>query len=58
MKVKVGNKVYDGNIEPIMVILEDQDKINIGNMPKECHNYCQYPDGILTDEELDKFMDE
>jgi hypothetical protein len=41
-----------------MVILEDRDKINIGNMLKESHNYCQYPDGILTDEELYKFMGE
>ncbi|KKN06844.1 hypothetical protein LCGC14_1073030, partial [marine sediment metagenome] len=29
MKIKVGNKVYDGEKEAVMVILEDQDKENI-----------------------------
>lgn len=29
MKVKVGNKIYDGEIEPVMVILTEQDKLNI-----------------------------
>lgn len=26
MKVKVGNKIYDSNDEPIMIILDDTDK--------------------------------
>ena len=29
MKIKIGNKIYDGEKEPVMVILTDQDKKNI-----------------------------
>ena len=43
MRVKVGNKVYDGENEPIMVILTDQDKENITNMHPECTKYCMHP---------------
>ena len=32
MKVKVGNKIYDGENEPVMVILSKGDKKNIANM--------------------------
>jgi len=49
MKVKVGDTVYDGEKEPVMVILTDQDKKNIANMLPECSKYCMYPD---TDENL------
>ena len=44
MKIKVGNKVYDGEKEPIMVILEDQDKENIKDMLPEARKYCMFPD--------------
>ena len=43
MKVKVGNKVYDGAIEPVMVILSDSDKKNISNMLPECTKYASFP---------------
>jgi hypothetical protein len=43
MKVKVGNKVYDGEKEPIMVILTPSDKENIANMRVEDTKYCFYP---------------
>ncbi len=46
MKIKVGNKVYDGEKEPVMVILEDQDKENIKNMSPEARKYCMFPDTI------------
>ena len=44
MKVKVGNKVYTGEDEPIMVILTEQDKKNIANMFPDATKYCSYPD--------------
>lgn len=47
MKVKVGNKIYDGEQEPVMVILTKQDKENIANMLPEANRYCMFPD---TDE--------
>ena len=43
MKVKVGDKIYDGEKEPVMVILTDDDKENIANMAPEAHKYCAYP---------------
>lgn len=45
MKVKVGNKIYDSEHEPVMVILSDQDRINIENMHPKANKYCVYPDG-------------
>ncbi len=50
MKIKVGNKVYDGEKEPIMVILEDQDKENIKDMLPEARKYCMFPDTISEPE--------
>jgi hypothetical protein len=48
MKVKVGNRIYDGNKEPVMVILTDRDKENIAGMigTDNCL-YCQYPENLL-----------
>jgi len=42
MKVKVGNKVYDGENEPVMVILSEGEKDQIANMG-DCKKYCVYP---------------
>ena len=55
MKVKVGDKIYDGEKEPIMIILTDADKRNIASMHDDCAKYCQYPDG-MWDDEIDEFM--
>lgn len=58
MKIKIGNKVYDGENEPIMVILTDADKKNITNMLPECTKYCQYPEDGFDEKEIDKWMNE
>jgi len=55
MKVKVGNKVYDGEKEFVMVILDDIDKKNIEEMPEDLTKYCQFPNE-LSDEELDELI--
>lgn len=44
MKVKVGNKIYDGDVEPVMVILTDADRKNIAAMSPDGTKYCCYPD--------------
>ena len=49
MKIKVGDKIYDGNDEPIMIILEGKDKENIANMSPNATKYCQYPKDIDSD---------
>jgi hypothetical protein len=43
MKVKVGNKIYDGENEPVMVILSKSDRENIADMLPEATKYCSYP---------------
>jgi hypothetical protein len=48
MKVKVGDRVYDAKDQPVMVILEPQDKINIAAMPEDKTKYCGYPDGYSS----------
>ena len=43
MKVKVGNKIYDSEKEPVMVILNERDKEHISNLGNNT-KYCNYPD--------------
>ena len=43
MKVKVENEIYDGEEEPVMVILSDMDKENIASMAPDATKYCVYP---------------
>ena len=45
MKVKVGDEVYDGTEVPVMVILTDQDKERIRDMPPACTKYALFPVG-------------
>ena len=55
MKVKIGNTVYDSNVEPIMIVLSDIEKNNISQMLEECHKYCSAPDS-LSEDEMREFM--
>lgn len=55
MKVKVGNKIYDSENEPVMIILSDGDKKNIANMLPHCTKYCSFPDKYK--ENIDRWMD-
>ena len=43
MKVKVRNKVYDGDKEPVMVILSKGEKQQIADMHPDATKYCVYP---------------
>jgi hypothetical protein len=55
MKVKIGEKIYDSEKEPIMVILSDADKKNIHNMLPTATKYCSFPDEIPL-EDVKEFM--
>jgi hypothetical protein len=55
MKVKIGNKIYNSVEEPIMVIFEDDDKINISMMSDDNHRYCSFPSN-LTVKNIEDFM--
>jgi len=57
MKVKVGNTIYDGEKEPVMVILTEADKRNIANMLPEATRYCAYPEE-WTEDIIEKWMDD
>jgi len=56
MKVKIGEIIYNPELQPIMLILEKQDKVNICSMSKDAKKYCVYPD-TMTVEEVKKFME-
>ena len=58
MKVKVGNKIYDGVEERIMVILTDKDKENITNMHPEATRYASFDSNIYTKEDTEEWMRE
>lgn len=59
MKVKIGDKIYDPNDEPIMLIFTRDDQWNIARAkppaPGIEMRYCSYPDD-MTPEEAEKFM--
>ena len=55
MKVKIGNKVYNTEDEPIMIVLSDKDKENISNMG-ELTKYCGYPKD-MDENIIVQFMD-
>lgn len=55
MKVKIGDKIYDGQHVPVMVILSDTDKKNIANMLPECTKYAEFPDDSPQDE-IERWM--
>ena len=56
MKVKIGNIIYDSNDQPIMLILDENDRENISQMEEKATKYCSFPDGS-PEEEIKKFMD-
>jgi hypothetical protein len=58
MIVKVGDKYYNSNKEPIMIILSEQDKKNIASMigHKET-KYCSYPDKGYMEKDIENFME-
>jgi hypothetical protein len=41
--VKIRDKIYDAENEPVMIILTKQDKKNIANMVKGATKYCVFP---------------
>lgn len=56
MKIKVDNRIYDPNRDPVMVILSEADKRNIADMPPEATRYAAFPEG-MSKEDAEKFME-
>jgi hypothetical protein len=46
VKIKIGNKIYDSDKEPIMVTLTSEEKIYISCMGHTQKKFCSYPDGF------------
>lgn len=57
MKVKIKDKIYDSNDEPIMIMLEEDDKSNIKNMG-DAKKYCSYPSEGYEPENISSWMKE
>jgi len=57
MKIKIGNKIYSANSEPILVILDETDKFSIFNTSKGTTRFCAYPDSMRP-EQLHKWLTE
>jgi hypothetical protein len=57
MKIKLANppRIHNGDEEPVMIILTDQDKRNIRNMAPEATKYACYPD-CISDDAISEWM--
>jgi len=60
MKLRIGSHIIDPakGDEPFMVILSEQDKKNIADMPDQLTKYGCFPDKWGTKEEMTKWMTE
>jgi len=57
MKVKVGDKWYDANIEPILIVVSKLERQQISDMADDSKGYyCQCHDDVPV-EEVYKFME-
>lgn len=55
MRVKIKDEIYDTEIEPIMLILSQEEKLIIAKM-NTANKFCSYPEEGYDDEFLRKFM--
>jgi hypothetical protein len=55
MRVKIGDKIYNPKDEPIMLILDPIDRLNIMAMPPSNNIHCIHPTGYPQDK-LEAFM--
>jgi hypothetical protein len=56
MLVKIKDEIFNSEIEPIMLILNEEEKENIKSMAPEYSKYCSFPDTGYSEEEIKKFM--
>lgn len=55
MKVKIKDQVFDANVEPIMIILEGNEKELIASMVEDDNKFCVFPDE-MSEAEILEFM--
>ena len=56
MKVKIGDTIYDSDTQPIMIILDENEKQLISQMDTKHSKFCVYPENY-SEEEIKKFME-
>lgn len=56
MKVKVGDKIYDGEIEPVMVIFAKEELVIIKNMDPDSNTYASFPDDFGDQDKMYDWM--
>lgn len=56
MKVKVGDRIFDAEKEPIAIFLEPMDRINIIGMPPQNNVYAAFPKQGYNEEAINAFM--
>lgn len=44
MLVKIGDKICDSDVEPIMIVLEEHEKLDIAYMKNEDYKYACFPE--------------
>ena len=57
MQIKVGDKLFSSEDQPIMVILTEDDKENIANMLPECTKYATFQDDWGDEKAMLSWMD-
>ena len=45
MKVKIGKFLFDPEMTPVMLVLNEKDKANIAMMDEDANSYAAFPDG-------------
>ena len=58
MRVKIGDRYYDSEKEPIMVVLSDNEKRIVTEMPMLFRRLCCFPDEGFSQDYIEKWMDE
>ena len=57
MQVKVGNNIFDSDKLPIMLLLSDEEKQQLANMPEDLSKYCSYNPKIISAENIRRWME-
>lgn len=56
MRVKIGDRVYNSDDEPIMVILNGTEKWFVDTLDPDDNRFIVYPSDSLSEEEVEEFM--
>jgi hypothetical protein len=58
MIVKVGDKIFDSNVEPILLIMKEDEKANIQTMDENCLEFLSIPENMSLEEASNIFPQE